>query len=479
MYPPANDDEDGVFFTSPNIPGQMATVDVFASVQGILNAWYDFDHNGSWADPGEHVFMDFPLVAGLNSIAFLVSPSSIPGQSYARFRFDTNGGLNFDGGAPNGEVEDYEIFIDEWQQDEFDWGDAPDPNYPTYAASNGANHWIDGMTFMGNMVDPEPDGQPDPIAQGDDQDIYYPPPNDDEDGVIFTSSIIQGQIATVDVYASVQGVLNVWFDFDGNGSWADAGEHVFIDVFLNPGLNNLIYMVPAGVIQGNTFARFRFSSMPGLNFDGPAPDGEVEDYQVYIGTPTSDIPIDPDPAGLYVQNEVSMALVPGGPVGMPLVLLAAYNDNPYPGGPGLGISFSHDGGTTWMPQQLQYPSNPVGIGYADMFDPTATADGNGDLYVAHISTDFDWTNGPESGLYVHKSADGGFTWNAPVTIAYDGKPSGSPDPNYRFNDRCQITADVGPASPYYNTIYIVWIKDRGWNMPSPLSDIYFSYSTDG
>ena len=46
--------------------------------------------------------------------------------------------------------------------------------------------------------------------------------------------------------------------------------------------------------------------------------------------------------------------------GIPAVLLAAYNDHPYPGGPGLGVSYSHDGGANWIPLQLQYPFNPYG-----------------------------------------------------------------------------------------------------------------------
>ena len=479
IYPPPIDDEDGVIFTSPIVPGQLATVDVIASAQGFLNAWYDVDHNGSWADPGEHVFVDIPMIAGLNNLSFFVQPGAIPGPSFARFRFDSNGGLNFDGSAPNGEVEDYEIFIDEGQLDEFDWGDAPDFPYPTLSGNNGANHFIDGITYMGNMVDGEPDGQPDAIAQGDDQDIIYPPPKDDEDGVTFTSQITQGQNATVDVIVSVPGMLNAWIDFNANGSWADPGDQIFIDQFLNPGLNNLIFSVPLGSSPGNTFARFRFSNAAGLNYDGPAPDGEVEDYQVSISLGTSDIQVDPDPNHSFVQNEISMALIPGINPGVPAVLLAAYNDHPYPGGPGLGVSYSNDGGTTWNPLQLPYPLNPGGIQYVDMFDPTATADGSGNLYVAHISTDYDWANGPESGLYVHKSTDGGISWNAPVTIAYDGKPSGSPDPNYRFNDRCQMTCDVHPTSPYYNNLYIVEIKDRGWNNPLLQSDIYFSSSTDG
>jgi len=463
--------------------------------QAYVNLLIDWSQDGQWGGsidcPGyavpEHVLVNYqipnpfdgPLSTLLAGTTIPIGPN--PGYVWARFSItdspvgsDWNGEGFFD----YGETEDYLLLVLE-EEEEIDWGDAPDgyatPQYPTLAINNGAHHIIIPQIYMGNTVDGEPDGQPDAQALGDDNDILYPPPNDDEDGVTFTSALTPGSTATVDVVASVQGMLNAWIDFNQNGSWAELNEHIFIDQVLNPGLNSLTFQVPAGVANGNTFARFRFSTAGGLPFDGPAPDGEVEDYQIFVGIQTGDIPLDPDPSHSLVQNEISMAIVPGSPP----VLLAAYNDHPYPGGPGLGVSYSHDGGATWTPLQLPYPLNPLGIPYADMFDPTATADANGDLYVAHISTDYDWTNGPESGLYVHKSTDGGITWGAPVQIAYNGKPSGSPDPNYRFNDRCQMTADINPTSPYYNNIYIVEIKDRGWNMPQPYGDIYFSASTDG
>jgi hypothetical protein len=470
-----NNDDDGVTFTSPIIVGQTASFDVFAFSSGNLNVWVDFNINGSWADPGEHLFQDVWLNPGLNSFTYIVPQTSVPGISFARFRFSNMPGLSFNGFAPDGEVEDYEIqIVQDVPPDDIDWGDAPDGPYPTLSINNGAHHMIIPGFFLGNSVDPEPDGQPDPTATGDDNDG-----NNDDDGVIFTSQIIPGQIATVDVIASAPGILNAWIDFDFNGSWAEPFDHFFIDFPLNPGLNNLTFTVPNLGIVGHTFARFRFSNMPGLPWFGFAPDGEVEDYMVYIGTPAGDIQMDPDPMMAFVQNEISMAIVPSPTGGLPTVLLSAYNDHPYPGGPGLGVSYSHDAGTTWVPQQLQYPKNPLGISYADAFDPAATADGLGNLFVAHISTDHDWTNGPESGLYVHKSIDGGITWQAPVQIAYDAKPAGSPDPNYRFNDRCQITCDLNPGSPFYNHLYAVWIKDRGWNMSLPYSDVYFSKSTDG
>lgn len=474
-----NNDDDGVTLMGPLTPGTTITVNVVASAAGLLNAWIDFNMINLWADAGEQIFTDQMLTPGLNILSFTVPATAVSGPTYARFRLSTLQGLLFFGTAPDGEVEDYMYYIEELN-DDYDWGDAPDPNYPTLSLNNGASHWIDGFTYMGNSVDGEADGQPDATATGDDLDIIYPPVNDDEDGVVFTSVILQGQNATVDVNASVPGILNAWIDFDGNGSWADVGEHIFIDFGLAPGINNLMYTIPATATQGNTFARFRFSTQPGLNFDGMAQDGEVEDYQVYIGIPTTDIQMDPDPAGSYVQNEVSMALVPGTIPGIPSVLLAAYNDNPYPGGPGLGISNSTDGGATWIAQQLAYPPDPFSGGnFVDMFDPSATADANGDLYVAHISSDYNWSTGPASGLFVHKSIDGGMTWNPPVSVSLDAPAVASPDPNYRFNDRCQIIADMNPASPHFNFLYVVWIKDRGWNMPSPLSDIYTSTSMDG
>ncbi|MDH7487797.1 MAG: GEVED domain-containing protein, partial [Anaerolineae bacterium] len=165
-----------------------------------------------------------------------------------------------------------------------DFGDAPDPTYPTLLASNGARHVIVSGFYLGASVDADPDGQPNGTATGDDNDG-----NDDEDGVVFTTSLTPGTLAGVDVTASAPGVLNAWMDFNGDGDWADAGEQIFVDVSLGAGLNSLTFPVPPGAIPGTTFCRFRFSTVSGLSFDGLAPDGEVEDYMVTIGevpTPT-------------------------------------------------------------------------------------------------------------------------------------------------------------------------------------------------
>ncbi|MCX6344459.1 MAG: GEVED domain-containing protein, partial [Armatimonadetes bacterium] len=100
-----------------------------------------------------------------------------------------------------------------------DWGDAPDsilfPSYPTLAASNGASHQIVSGFCLGQFIDAELDGQPDPNAMGDDNNPLIGP--DDEDGVFFLTPLVPGQPAIVNVIASAAGMLDVWVDFNGNG----------------------------------------------------------------------------------------------------------------------------------------------------------------------------------------------------------------------------------------------------------------------
>ena len=157
----------------------------------------------------------------------------------------------------------------------------PGVSYPTLLASDGARHAAVGP-FLGSNRDAEPDGQPTAAADGD--DTADTP--DDEDGVIFTSALVAGQTATVDVTASEAGILSAWIDFGRDGDWVGAGEQIFTDVILAAGLNSLSFAVPgSAVTTERTSARFRFSSSAGLSCYGSATDGEVEDYAIPIGTP--------------------------------------------------------------------------------------------------------------------------------------------------------------------------------------------------
>ena len=162
-----------------------------------------------------------------------------------------------------------------------DFGDAPD-RYHTLLATNGARHFIVPGIYLGSKIDAEADGQPNINATGDDLNG-----TDDEDGVAFASALNPGMKAYIDVTASCPGFLNAWMDFNGDGDWTDKGERIFSDKNLHNGVNRINFTVPANAMEGSTYARFRFSSVRGLSFEGPAPDGEVEDYRVQILGPGS------------------------------------------------------------------------------------------------------------------------------------------------------------------------------------------------
>lgn len=273
------DDEDGVTFLSGIAPGGTASIQVLVKLPvgangGYLNAWLDFNRDNDWADAGEQIFSDRVVSNGINNLTFTVPAGASQGSSFARFRLSSARLLSFTGATGDGEVEDYPVNISQ----NLDYGDAPQP-YPTLLAANGARHTFSSDIYLGFRVDTEPDGQPEASALGD--DLNGP----DEDGVTFTSPLIPGVLATVQVRASVTGFLTAWVDFDGNGSWAQANEKIFNAVVISGGVNNLSFTVPATARKGVTFARFRFTTQTSvLDFTGQGPVGEVEDYQVSIIT---------------------------------------------------------------------------------------------------------------------------------------------------------------------------------------------------
>lgn len=158
-----------------------------------------------------------------------------------------------------------------------DWGDAGGVAYPTLFADNGARHAISASPVLGALIDAEIEGFPGANADGDDTNNL-----DDEDGVVFTSSIDPGTQATVEVTSSGAGLLlSAWIDFNGDGDWDDPDEQIFADQPLATGVNSLSFDVPAGAAPDiTTMARFRASQTLGLAPSGPAPDGEVEDYLI-------------------------------------------------------------------------------------------------------------------------------------------------------------------------------------------------------
>jgi GEVED domain-containing protein len=118
------DDEDGVVFpllvsgTTVN-----ATVEVFdpsgTGGGGVVEIWIDWDISTSW-EAGELVFSG-NLGHGTNTVPIMVPAGLTAGTSFARCRISIAGTGSVTGGAPDGEVEDYEVTID---------AEEPEPELP-------------------------------------------------------------------------------------------------------------------------------------------------------------------------------------------------------------------------------------------------------------------------------------------------------------------------------------------------------------
>lgn len=108
-------DEDGVFVAASIVAGSGVTTrssfGITSSGTGKLDAWLDFNQNGDWDDSGEQIFTSVDVEAGVNLLSLDVPAGAIPGNTGARFRLSSAGGLAPTGEAPDGEVEDYIVTI--------------------------------------------------------------------------------------------------------------------------------------------------------------------------------------------------------------------------------------------------------------------------------------------------------------------------------------------------------------------------------
>ncbi|MCS7469113.1 GEVED domain-containing protein [Stieleria sp. ICT_E10.1] len=110
----STDDEDGVLFGTLKLGQTMAgvNIDLQGSGEARIDAWIDFDADGVW-DASEKLLDSASVTSGLQTLNFSVPATMTLGQTYARVRVSTAGGLGPAGFAEDGEVEDYSITIRE------------------------------------------------------------------------------------------------------------------------------------------------------------------------------------------------------------------------------------------------------------------------------------------------------------------------------------------------------------------------------
>ena len=86
----------------------ISSLAIVASEAGKLDAWIDFDGDGSWS-PSEQILSSVYVAAGANTVSYTIPSGAVAAGSAARFRLSTAGGLAVTGAATDGEVEDYII----------------------------------------------------------------------------------------------------------------------------------------------------------------------------------------------------------------------------------------------------------------------------------------------------------------------------------------------------------------------------------
>lgn len=106
------DDEDGVTFSAPLLAGLASSVDIEVSAAGLLDAWFDWNADGDWDDPGEKAFDGLAVTAGTSSVALPVPLTAVVGETIARFRVSSAGAPLPTGHAADGEVEDHQLTVE-------------------------------------------------------------------------------------------------------------------------------------------------------------------------------------------------------------------------------------------------------------------------------------------------------------------------------------------------------------------------------
>ncbi|WP_395742930.1 beta strand repeat-containing protein [Prosthecobacter sp.] len=283
------DDEDGIALPALTAGGTFtipATVTNTSGASAYLNAWIDFNNNGSFADAGEQFASNVTVATGLTNstlnLSIAVPPAAVTGTNLgARFRLTSASSPGSTGtGGGNGEVEDYVANIA-----------APTTDFGDFSGFAAASSIANTTLRLGTLVDKEYAATSSTDATGDDTTG-----SDDEDGVTLPS-MTAGAPATIPVVVTnttgSAAFLNMWIDYNNDGDLSGANEQVATNVSIATGTTgstqNLSITVPAGAVTGTSLGvRTRLTSVSSPGPVGAAGTGEVEDYVVSIITPPLD-----------------------------------------------------------------------------------------------------------------------------------------------------------------------------------------------
>ncbi|MES2593681.1 MAG: GEVED domain-containing protein, partial [Verrucomicrobiota bacterium] len=241
---------------------------------------------GVLTDAGEQVVANLAVANGSNGAAISpninISANALTGAPLGlRARLVTSSGaspLGVLGTA--GEIEDYTVTIA-----------APTTDFGDFQGVASASSTVNSNLRIGSATDTEYTQTTNATATGDDVTG-----SDDEDGAVVPAMMAGAPVTLPVVVTNSTGsiaYLNVWIDFNNNGTFADAGENVAANQSIATGTvditQSLSFTVPANAVTTtNLGLRVRLTSTSSPGHAGLSGIGEVEDYIVNIATPPLD-----------------------------------------------------------------------------------------------------------------------------------------------------------------------------------------------
>ena len=224
-----------------------------ASSHVISDQYIDVEPDGYWTAEvaaGGHQQWNFDLVEqrNHNTVIEIVEPAdasldvSIDGQHLGTVSVTGHFTVSLEAGSHAVTIDnpgDVPVQYEFYMGNGFDFGDAPD-SYSTLLGSGGPSHVLGSSVFMGPSVDPEPDGQPSVLADGDDLDTFFTSSGDDEDGVAVISPLTPGFLALMAVVGSPSGgKLDAWARRAGmKGITLHSLRHSHASVMLQEGVSS-------------------------------------------------------------------------------------------------------------------------------------------------------------------------------------------------------------------------------------------------
>ena len=220
------DDEDGVTSGGIDFAGQgldrgtTKVIDIATNGTGVLNAWIDFNRDGDFEDAGEQIATDASPSGGTITINLAVPATATLGTSYARFRFSSDTGLPpGNSEASNGEVEDYQIIIQD---------DTACPSGSTTVEYTS----IMNVYASGVIVDDSVNNEDNALGNNDGNNATF---NKESDELVLemSESINNGDSVTVNGEDGDD--FDIWISSSATGPWIQVGNNAQLDfTFTSP-----------------------------------------------------------------------------------------------------------------------------------------------------------------------------------------------------------------------------------------------------